>query len=262
MKRKILIYLLCLIFAAIIIFSAYQIISILLEYHAGEQSYDDLERYISLPSIGSSSTQPDDPETDKDDTVWPEVDFDSLKKINDDIVAWIYIEGTEINYPIVQGEDNDYYLYRMIDGEYNKAGSIFMDYRNQADFSDKHTIIYGHQMKNGSMFADVLDYKKQEFYDAHPTYLIMTPDKNYKVEIFAGYVASVDDPSWQLTFPTDEDFTQWLDFTMERSAFESNTVPTAQDNIVTLSTCSNEFNDARFVLVGLLSTPGGDAPFH
>ena len=92
---------------------------------------------------------------------------------NPDIVAWIYIEGTKINYPIVQGEDNSYYLKHLFSGEWNGSGCIFLDSRNDASFADRHSIIYGHHMKNGTMFTDLDKYKKQDFFDEHPVALLI-----------------------------------------------------------------------------------------
>ena len=88
------------------------------------------------------------------------------------------IEGTKINYPIVQGEENSYYLKHLFSGEWNGSGCIFLDFRNDASFADRHSIIYGHHMKNGTMFTDLDKYKKQEFFDEHPIALLITPDKN------------------------------------------------------------------------------------
>ena len=107
-------------------------------------------------------------------------------------------------------------------------------------------------MKNGTMFSGLTEYKKQEFYDAHSVALLLTPDKNYEIEIFAGYVASVQDEAWEVTFPSDPDFTGWLDKAKERSCFTSGITPAVTDRMLTLSTCSYEFNNARFVLLGIL----------
>lgn len=103
------------------------------------------------------------------------MDFAALEGVNSDIVAWLYGADTGLNYPIVQAEDNDYYLYRLLDGTWNKNGTIFMDYVNRSDFSDQNTLVYGHHMKSGAMFGALVQYKKQEFYDAHPYLYLYTP---------------------------------------------------------------------------------------
>lgn len=228
------------------------------EYQSGEEAYSSLEQYVhhanttmeTNPTQTNPSESETQSETEPDDNInWPEVDFAALQAINPDIIAWIYIEGTNINYPVVQGEDNSYYLKHLVDGSPNGSGAIFMDYRNQPDFSDPHTIIYGHHMKNGSMFSGLDKYKKQDFYDEHPVALVLTPNKNYQLEFFAGYVADVEADAWQLGFTLDG-FEQWLSDAKLKSCFNSSIAPAVTDKIVTLSTCSYEFNNARFVLVG------------
>lgn len=243
MKNNFLKYIICIIFLSIAIFSIYKILSTLNEYKDGEDTYNELKQYTNIKSN----------ETLSNDIIWPEVDFNSLKEINNDIIGWIYFEDTNINYPIVKGSDNDFYLNHMIDGTNNSAGSIFMDYRNQANFNNKHTIIYGHHMKNGSMFSNLIKYKEQSFYDEYPYYLIMTPDKNYKIDIISGYVASVNEDSWKLNFSSNKEYEKWLKKTIDASLFKSNIIPNTKDNIITLSTCSYEFDNARFVLVGIIS---------
>lgn len=262
MKRRWAVILLCLIFIATAVFSGYKIFEILHEYRVGEDTYDEMRQFIAVPA----ATAPEQTEAHGDErndvetvpaeteapVIYPEVDFATLRSINEDVTAWVYIEDTNINYPVVQGDDNSRYISRMIDGSYNGAGSIFMDYRNAPDFTDRHTVLYGHNMKNGSMFADIRNYRDQEYYDAHPTGLIMTPEKNFRFEIVAGYVASLADPAWQLEFSSEEEALEWLQDAMARSGFAGSTVPELGDRVITLSTCSYEFADARFVLVGVL----------
>lgn len=258
LKNKLLLGSLTAVLLAVMSFSAWKIWVIRSEYHAGEAAYEDISHMISLPQkaavpqppatseSGGAETQPDE-----DDTVWPEVDFVVLRETNPDIVAWIYIEGTKINYPIVQGEDNRYYLKHLFSGEWNGSSCIFLDFRNDASFADRHSIIYGHHMKNGTMFTDLDKYKKQEFFDEHPVALLITPDKNYKVDFFAGYVAAPQDDAWEIGF-TEAEFEVWLQNAADRSCFTSEIAPNISAHILTLSTCSYEFDDARFVLVGAL----------
>lgn len=184
---------------------------------------------------------------------WPVVDFAALKGINSNCVAWIRIDGTEIDYPVVQGHDNSFYLKHLFDGEWNSAGCIFLDSRVEPDLSDRHSVLYGHHMKNGTMFSDISNYKDQTFYENHTTGMILTPSKNYRIEFFAGYVVGADDETaWKVTFATEDEYADWLNETVGRSWFKSEGIPTAEDRVITLSTCSYEFNNARFVLIGRL----------
>lgn len=259
MKKKILVVILSLIFAAGLAVSIYQIASQLQEYGKGEDAYTDLEAYLELPSESEDSPKPKISPSEPGETVleelqsqWPTVDFEALAEINPDIVGWITIEDTEINYPIVQGGDNQYYLKHLFSGEYNSSGCIFLDSRVSADFADRHSLLYGHHMKNGTMFSGLDKYKKQEYYDAHSIGLLMTPGGNYEVKFFAGYVASVDNMAWDVVFGSDAEFEAWLESSRERSCFESDVPVAVTDRILTLSTCSYEFDNARFVLLGVL----------
>lgn len=256
MKKKIVCTILVWLFGCGIAFSAYQIYKIFHEYEEGQSVYEDLSEYVELPDKPDAPDIPTVAQPESGETAeviaWPQIDFEALRQINSDIVGWIYLEGSEINYPIAQSEDNTYYLKHLFDRSSNSSGCIFLDCRNAADFTDRHSIIYGHHMKNGTMFSGLDSYKSQEYYDAHPQILLLTPEQNYVIEIFAGYVASVQDGTWQTEFVSGADFEDWLNQTIERSCFTSNMTPAATDRIITLSTCSYEFNNARFVLLGCI----------
>ena len=198
--RKTVYVILTLIFAFALIFSGYKLYQEYSEQQESIDLYTDLEEFVSVPDEAPNTTNPSESGETTPAYVGPAIDFDELKKINDDCVAWIYIEDTDINYPIVQGSDNSYYLKHLIDGKWNSSGSIFMDSRVSADISDRHSIIYGHHMKNGTMFSGLTKYKEQEYFDAHPEGWLITPEGTYRIEFFAGYVANVKSAAWDLEF--------------------------------------------------------------
>lgn len=248
MKRpnlfRILSFLLCL---AAVIFAGWKLWSIYAEYHAGTQAYDALaEQYTTLP-------QPE-LDTDASQTAdsMPQVDFAALQAECADVVAWIYAPDSKLNYPVVQSADNDYYLRRLMNGAYNIGGTIFMDYRNQADFSDWNTIIYGHKMKNGSMFGSLPYYREQSYYDAHPEIYIFTPEQNFRLELLGGYVTPADAQTY--TFPINAQERDALaELARSKSTFAADAVELGpEDKLVTLSTCVYDYEDARYVLVGVL----------
>ena len=258
MRKNIIFVVLVLMLVVLAAVSAWQVYVPLQEDVESVRSYKDLTAYVHLPEISllaSSSeegdTMVDEPERAQD--ALPQVDFAALQAINPDIVGWILIEGTNINYPVVQGSDNQYYLRHLFTGEYNASGCIFLDSRNTPDFTDQHSILYGHHMDNGTMFNGLMDYKEQSFFDAHPNALLLTPTGNYRIDFFAGYVADVMSEAWQVDFGPDE-LATWLQEAKEKSLFASRIEPTAMDRVLTLSTCSYEFDNARFVLYGRLST--------
>jgi len=183
------------------------------------------------------------------------VDFAVLQETNADIVAWIYSPDTPINYPIVQGEDNDYYLHRLLNGESNYAGTLFMDWRNAADFSDSHTLIYGHNMRDDSMFGTLHHYENQEYYDAHPCLYLLTPGSSYRLELVAGYLTRDDAPIFE--FPVGpEEALALAQAAQRRSTFKSSFTIPENPRFVTLSTCSKEDNAARYVVIGVLQQIG------
>ena len=250
MREKIRI-ILCCIFLAIAIYAAYNIIKIQSEYKKSVDAYKKLDNYTMEQMISETSGESE--EEPVKEKPYPEVDFAGLKSVNSDVIGWIYVPDTEINYPIVHTSDNDYYLDHLVDRTQNPAGAIFLDTRNPSDFSDLHSIIYGHHMKNGSMFAALKGYKKQDFFDGHKTGYLITQDAAYSIDFFAGHVANVEENAWQLDFDDAADFDNWIKSLKEVSAFKSDIEPQYGDRIFTLSTCSYEFDDARFVLSGKLT---------
>lgn len=255
MRKNVLRTALVLISAAVMVYAAHRIYQEHSEYREGADSYSVLEAYIKEPQTEpmSEETKPEQDEMSENAIAWSVVDFAALESINSDCVAWIRIDGTEIDYPVVQGHDNSFYLKHLFDGEWNGAGCIFLDSRVNPDLSDRHSVLYGHHMKNGTMFSDIAKYKDQTFYENHTTGMILTPTENYRIEFFAGYVAGADDENaWKVTFATEDEYVDWLNETVGRSWFNSEVIPTAEDRVITLSTCSYEFNNARFVLIGRL----------
>ena len=242
-------------------FAGYKVISGLGEYSAAESEYTALEELVEEPESDPVSLKSDAEDYSADDADgiyfpwnvdWPEVDFGALTAQNPDFVGWLYLYDTNVNYPVVRGADNEYYLNHSFSGASSASACLFLDCRNGADFSDSHSIIYGHHMANGSMMAQIVSYKSQEFCDAHPLGLLMTPEQNYVLEFFSGYVSEPDSEAWAIGFDGEEDFGVWLAEAVNRSGFASNVVPSVGDRILTLSTCSYEFYDARYVLHAIL----------
>ena len=179
------------------------------------------------------------------------MDFEALAGINKDIIGWIKIPGTNINYPLLQGADNDYYLRRNYRRETLRAGSIFLDYRCDPGMGGKNSIIHGHNMRNGSMFSQLLKFGNQSFYNSHKYIFVYTADGYLKYEIFSCRQVSVEGAT---VFQTG--FGQGFDAVLGQWAADSQVttgvVPGASDKIVTLSTCENQNDKLRFVVQGRL----------
>lgn len=207
---------------------------------------------ISVGSVSNTDSAEEKQEETKEEIKIPTaVDFESLQKVSKNAVAWIYDPGMIINYPIAQAEDNDYYLRRNLSGGASNAGTLFMDYRNSGDFSDWNTLIYGHNMKSGTMFASLLDYRMPNYYEEHPAMYLYVPGKRYKLELIVAYTTDVHDAIYQ--FPaTEEEREAALNHAYCLSNFESGIRPGKEDRLVTLSTCSYAYDDARYVVIGRL----------
>lgn len=163
--------------------------------------------------------------------------FDSLLQINSDIVGWLEIEGTNINYPILQAEDNEYYLERNYLKEEARAGSIYLDYRNNIEEFSRNNIIYGHRMKDGSMFGQLKKFLDEDFFKNYSKILYDTLYESYELEVFAVYKTTTDFDYIQTDFTSDEEYGQFLNLLKDKSVYKSSSPVGIEDTIITLSTC-------------------------
>jgi len=189
-------------------------------------------------------------ETDTTEAWLPYVDFDSLRHVLPGIVGWIKLDASPIDYPVMQYSDNDYFLERLPDGTQHRNGSIYLDYRNNSDFSDKSILIYGHETREGVMFGVLKNYRDQDFYEANPIINLHSPEKDFKIILFAGHVAHSIRDHPPLQFQSDEEFLAYIEHIKRNSVFRSDVEVSANDRIVSLVTCTYDFDDARLIIVG------------
>ena len=236
---------LSIIFAGVFIFSGYKIFSYLIEQKKANDLYDNFKD-IAITSEPNESSN-----NDSESKIDFSIDFESLKNECKDVVGWIYSPDTPINYPVVRGKDNKQYLRHLPNGKYNYAGSIFADYRNLYINNDSNVIIYGHNMKNDSMFGTLTEYYKQKYYDAHPVLYFLTPEKNYEVQLISGYITSSDSTAYMIE--RDEELNEkYIDRIMRSSTFDGSVEYKKGDRTLTLSTCTNASNSQKYVMVGIL----------
>lgn len=176
--------------------------------------------------------------------------FDELLKQNERVVGWITIDDTQVDYPILHSEDNFEYLTENYYGKQSIAGSIFLDYRNDITSSDLNTIIYGHRMKDGSMFQDLTKFLDEDFFESHQTFEYDTLYESYEAEIFAVYNTLIDFNYIQTDFASAEEYEQLLAEIQEKSRYETDIQVSADDRIITLSTCEYDLDpdDSRLVI--------------
>ncbi len=246
-KSNVLTTVLILICLIVFCISGIQLFSILSEYKEGKDTYDNIaELAITVPvATGEEET-----------TLSYEyyyVDFDLLLAENSDIVGWLRFDSPDIiNYPILQGEDNNEYLRTTYTMEANTAGSIFIDASNSSSFTDDNTIIYGHNMRNDTMFGRLDEYNDSAYYEEYPYFYIYTPNghvSKYQV-VSARTVAAVGSSCYTTNFGSDESYQSYIDEMLQNSYYDTGTEITTTSKMVTLSTCTTS-DTSRFIVQGV-----------
>ncbi|MCL2680200.1 MAG: class B sortase [Coriobacteriia bacterium] len=195
----------------------------------GEQ--DDSDRALGIPAKG--------------------IDWARLREINPDTIGWLYSPGTVIDYPVMRADDYSYYLNRLPDRTFNANGSLFLDYNHRPDFSSPISVIYGHHMRSGAMFGTLESYRRQSFFEDHPVMFLYTPRRNYRIDLMYGFVVA--EGQWRArAFMFEPNLPSLLNYAAENTTFRSEVTFTEGDRLMGLSTCSYDFNGARFVVLGIL----------
>ncbi|WP_455538584.1 class B sortase [Terrisporobacter sp.] len=213
------------------------IICVMIICISGFKIYTTLRGYKKADNIYSQLRETKDNSHSSTDTT------KNLSSINSDYKFWINVEGTNIDYPVVQGKDNDFYLNHDFNKNYLPAGSIFLDYRN--DFkADLNTVIYGHHMRNSTMFGQMEKFKKEDFFEKNKKITLATEDNLYEYEIFAIGVYDADFGYNTVNFANEDNFNNFLNKILSKAMYSRNIV-SSDDKIITLSTCSYEYDNAR-----------------
>lgn len=181
------------------------------------------------------------------------VDFESLKKKNSDTVAFLKVNNTSINHIVVKGNDNDYYLHHNFNKKWSGAGWVFADYHNKFDGTDKNIIIYGHSMRDGTMFGTLRNIVKKSWYENQKNYMIdlVTPNGEYTYQVFSVYVIKAEDYYINTKFKDNNEFNKFVNTLKKRSKYNFNVKVSGNDSILTLSSCYDN-NNRRVVLHAIL----------
>ena len=237
-KKKIILIILRLIFLITLIIS----IVYIAKWFIDKEENKKIEEKVSEAIIVENTENEENANTEY------KVDFEKLKEINNQIVAWLKVNGTNIEYPVVQAKNNSYYLRRNLDKKYSVGGWIFADYKNKFDGTDKNIVIYGHNMKDNSMFGTLKNILEEEWYNSEENYIIdfMIENEAQKYQVFSIYQIKTEDYYIDTEFK-DNEFGKFIDTLRERSIKDFNVEISSKDSILTLSTCANN-NKYRIVL--------------
>ncbi|MCI8558431.1 MAG: class B sortase [Lachnospiraceae bacterium] len=231
-----------------VIFCGSQLAGIFLEYKEGTDEYDELKKYVEkeLPDVPyNEDTSAEEGEEVREQRIA----FEELKAQNEDVIGWIEIPDTEISYPLMQGDDDQYYLKHTFSGNKNSAGSIFVEYQNKPDLTDRHTIIYGHNMKNGSMFGGLKEYRNASYLVDHPMVYIDLEDGTHAYQIFSCYETPANSNTYTIGFASQPDgrYEQFVQTLKNSSAYDTGIDVSKNDRVITLSTCTKR-SENRFVV--------------
>lgn len=236
-SRKSIYILILIVLIGILAFSVFSIGRVLYGYMQGRSTYSRIAEEAGAKK-GKDSV---------------EIDFRKLRKKYPDVKAWLYSRGTVINYPVAQGgQDSEWYLHHTLDGRWNGAGTLFIDERNEKPFAEFLTVIYGHHMRDGSMFGSLVKYRDRKYYEKHRVIRLYTPKRSYNVIVIGACTIPGNSERYRFGFSDDEEKQEYLDWISTNTETDCRDSATVKDRLVMLSTCTYEFDDARFVLFGKL----------
>ena len=245
----------CLLAIAFLI-SAAKVISLMADRRDGEATYSAVQETIPAPPppVQEEELNPQEPVVycDAHAEALAKTDLALLRETNEDVLGWISIPNTPVDYPVMQGEDNDYYLDHTWDKAANSVGSIYLDCQVSAGFDDFNTIIYGHRMKNNSMFGSLKYYNDIEYWETNPYVYIVNDSGVHRYAIFAAYEAAVNEITYGLSISKDTTKQYFIEHSLTSSDIDTGIVPTAEDLVLTLVTCTGRDYSSRWVVQAVL----------
>lgn len=213
----------------------------------GAEDYAAAQEIAGVAAPADTEEVPDEPEEPA------VIDLAALQAVNPEVIGWIAIPGTELSYPVVQGTDNDYYLTHTWNRESSSVGAVFLDCRSDADFTDFSSLLYGHRMRNGSMFGSLKHYRDQSYYEQAPAVLLTDAEGTHRYDIFAAYQAKVDAALYLPGADNRAQAEEVLRFAAEHNVLETGISPTPEDQILTLVTCTGTGYSARWIVQAVLT---------
>ncbi len=239
----------------VFVFSLYQLISYWIQSSKANQYREEIIEMAVIPAKKEETVDTEEIKqtAEKENAPSIAIDFQAVKTSYPDIVGWLYSPDEEYHDPVVQATNNDYYLYRLPGGQWNNAGSLFLDYRHLSDLSGWKSIVFGHNMNNGTMFGNLLLYQTQDYYRQHPYMFYFTESKTYRLDVFSAHFTTVSSSVYKEP-ESDADKELFLNEWIASSLIRSSVSVTSKDHILVLSTCStsNIRDDNRFVVLAKL----------
>ncbi|MGG1214974.1 class B sortase [Micromonospora provocatoris] len=248
--------LLTVLYLSIFLYSGFVLVKYVYTYYESSKSLKEVQTIYAetLATIQEEVVEEDISTTEIETKYTIRPQFHDLLAVNKRIVGWISVDNTKLNNPILHADNNEFYLNHNYKDRESRAGSVFMDYRNDALDISRNTILYGHAMKDGTMFGSLKNYLNQDYADAHRTIYLDTLYEGYDIEVFAAYETTIDFYYIETEFKTDEEFLQFIGEVQKRSTIDMNVDIGPDDKIITLSTCKDSVisDDHRFVVQGKL----------
>lgn len=232
--------------AGALMYASFNLTTSYLNYKEDEQKYADIENmFVQEVQVEQVENNGDISYSKTKQWVW---DYDAMLRFNDEAKGYIKLDGTRIQYPIVEHEDNDFYLWRGVDKVKNGSGSIFIDYRT-AGLEGRMCVLYGHNMLDGSMFKQLMDYRNDDFCKKHGTFDIYVGHHHYIYYVFSVFSGKdVDEKIYQYGFKDDADFQNWISRVAAKTRYHFPVEqPTADDKIIMCSTCVDDYGNRQLV---------------
>ena len=254
---NVLYYLVLVVLAGIFIFAGYKLYQIKHNYDIAVNEYKELDNTVKITDESENAKENDTQESDASEETqvyYPtvDIDFDTLYEKNSDVIGWLYLPVLDISYPVMQSKDNEHYLHYTYEGTKNSSGSIFMDYQSDAGMKDMNTIIYGHNMKNGSMFGKLKKFNQDtELCDKDPYIYYFSKKSSYKFRIFAYYVTTVGSTTYT-NMASETEYDKYMEYVDSVNQYKTEVENPDRGNILTLSTCSGLHSDKRMIVQGIL----------
>ncbi len=230
--------------------SIYKIASYVFDYQSAKKDYNQATSLFNLPELPVIA--PEEEETNQEENLYESYfencNLNALKKVNSEVLGWIVIPNTNISYPVARHNDNSYYLTHTYTKEYNHVGTPFLDYRNKTNFTDFNSIIYGHRMKNKTMFSALHQFLEKKTWEENPYILLYTESGISTYKIFAAFKGDPDGISYECNITSDKRKQSFIDYAIKCSEYDTGIKPTSEDTFLTLSTCIGTDHSYRMIV--------------